>query len=149
VFYYFTTFAPIFYFPAETLAIECLQCYQELKFESSEVFNTTRSECTKKSQVGDMCLASLSIDFGDKTATAYFSHVPDQALLFTNGNKIIIDAMTIWFNKNITTQSFQSFDIDTAAGVEELNKTYNKSKLNKYKHKIYFSTFFFRGKFQT
>jgi hypothetical protein len=77
-----------------------------------------------------MCLASLSIDFGDKTATAYFSHVPDQALLFTNGNKIIIDAITIWFNKNITTQSFQSFDIDTAAGVEELNKTSNKTLIN-------------------
>jgi hypothetical protein len=143
--YYLTTFALIFYLPPATLAIQCIQCEQKLKLNSSEVLqlnftevlNTTTSQCIKKNELGDMCLASLSIDFESKTADVSFSHFPDQALIFSNGNKITIDTITISFNKNIASQSIQFLGIDSQAGVEDLNKTYNKSKLDKYKHKPY------------
>ncbi len=135
--YYLTKFALIFYLPAATLAIQCIQCQQKLDLNSSEVLTTTRSECIKKNELGDMCLATLSIDFESKTAVANLSHLPDQALIFSNGNKITTDKLTIWFNKNIASQSIQLIGIDNEADLQDLNKTYNKSELDKYKHKPY------------
>jgi hypothetical protein len=137
MFYYFATFVLILYLPVATLAIECLQCYQELKLYSSEVLNTTRSECQKTTESGDMCMASLLIDFEKKTATAYFGHLPNSAPILSNENKIIIDSITIWFNKKITSRTIQLFSFDNVAGAEDLNKTYNKSKHVKYKHKSF------------
>ncbi len=102
MFYYFATFVLILYLPVATLAIECLKCDQKLKLNSSDVLNTTRSECQKTTESSDMCMVSLTIDFEKKTATAYFGHVPNEASILSNENKIIIDMITIWFNKNVT-----------------------------------------------
>jgi len=137
MFYHFATFVLILYLPVAALAIECLQCYQELKFNSSNVLNTTRPECQKKTESGDMCLFFLLIDFENQNATANFGHVPDQTPILSNENKIIIDSITIWFNKNITSRIFQLYSFDSVAGAEDLNKTYNKSKHIKYKHKSF------------
>jgi hypothetical protein len=35
------------------------------------------------------------MDFGNRTATVYFSHVLDQTIFLLNGNKIIIDAILL------------------------------------------------------
>jgi len=91
----------------------------------------------KKYQSGDMCLATLFIDFENKTASVTLDNYPDQALIFSNGNKITTDKLTISFNKNIAFQSIQLIGIDNEADLQDLNKTYNKSRFDKYKHKPY------------
>ncbi len=133
MFYYLATFLLICYLPATILAIECLTCFQVLNLTSAEVLNTTRPECIKANKLGDMCLASLITDFENKNATIILDHLPNQVLLFSNKNKVIIDTIQMWFNKNITSQSAQSINVDYTAAAEELNKIYNTSMLDKYK----------------
>lgn len=130
MFYYLAAFILTIYLPVATPAIECLECDQKLKLNSPELLNTTRTECTKKYQVGDMCLATLSIDFENQTAIAYLSHLPDQSLTFFNGNRMTTSLITIWLSKNLASQSIQSMGIDNAAVVEDINKMYSRSKLN-------------------
>jgi len=138
--------------PTATLAIECLKCDQTLKLNSLEVLNTTMPGCHTTFQSGHLCFSRLSIEFENKNASVTFNHLSEQTLIFSNGHKMTINSITVWFNKNVTTQSYESICTDTATCVEDVNKTYNISKFDEYKYrsslkinsktKMFFSIFF-------
>jgi hypothetical protein len=130
MFYCLTVLVFIVYLPVVTLAIQCMECTQNLKLNSPELLNTTRPECIKKNQASDMCDAMLSIDFEEQTATANLGHLPDQSLTFSNGRKMMASSITIWLSKNIAFQSVLSMGLDNAAVVEDINKMYDESKLD-------------------
>jgi hypothetical protein len=127
------TFIFILYWPTATLAIECLKCYQDLKLDSSDVLNTARPECSKSYEPGQMCVGTLAMRFEHKNATITFSHLSEEVMILSNGNRIVKNSTKIFFNKDITLHMSQSFCTDSADCVQDINNTYNKSKFDKYK----------------
>lgn len=136
MFWYLVSSVLIFYLPTTTLAIECLKCNQALKFNSSEMLNTTAPACTKTHKQNHLCTAMLSIEFENKNASVIFDHLSEQELIFSNRYNWTKNSITIWFDKDITTQSFQSVCSNSAICVDDVNKTYNKSKFDKYKYRL-------------
>jgi hypothetical protein len=138
--------------PTATLAIDCLKCDQTLKLNFSEVLNTTVPGCHETVQSDRLCFSRLSIEFKNKTASVTFNQLSEQTLIFSNGHKMTTNSITVWFNKDITTQSYESICSDTSTCVEDVNKTYNISKFDEYKYrsslkinsktKMFFSIFF-------
>jgi hypothetical protein len=130
MFCYLVTFALIFYFPTSTLAVGCIYCSQSLNFNQPGGLNTTRPECEKKYGPSEMCTASLKIQFEYNNASVHFSDFPDETLIFSNENKMVLNTTSMWFNKDRTIQQFSSICTEIAACVEAVNMTYNTSKFN-------------------
>ena len=130
MFYCLAVLIFIVYLPVPTLAIDCMQCSQELKFNSSDTLEGKPPKCNTTKQDSDMCFATLIIQFEDQTASAYLSHLPDQSLTFSNGRRTTINTMLIWFNKNIASQSVLSMGHDHIAVADDTKKIYDQGNLD-------------------
>ncbi|CAF1295138.1 unnamed protein product [Adineta steineri] len=132
MFDYLITFILLLCLPTIALAIKCLECDQIIKLDSSQVLNTTRSECEPKDKSSQMCMSMLTYQFGNENASVIFTHLPEQVMIFTNEHKINTKSISMLFNKDITTISFQSMCLNSSDCVEDVNKTYNMMKNFKY-----------------
>lgn len=132
---YLITILLIFYLSPPTLAIKCLECYQALGLDSSDFLNTSTLQCYDKYKPSQMCTSVLSIEFENNNATVIFDHLPEQVMVLSHEHKMSRNSMTIWFDKNITTLSFQSICANSKICVEDMNKTYNTSKLDSYEYR--------------
>ena len=105
----------------------CRNCFQQLKFNSSDRLNASGGACPWKLNDGDLCMGLLMIDFANGDATGSLDSLPESAFVFSNGNKISTNSTTIWLAKDRTTVVLQTICRNSDECVEDIDNTYRAS----------------------
>jgi hypothetical protein len=97
------------YFVWTTSAFQCIDCSQTLDIRSSEIINTSRSECKPVNASYSSCSQLLHVRYSANTASIVFEASPSESLVLSNAAHIMTNTTMIWLEKIQFDRIFQIF----------------------------------------